>query len=85
MSGNCPVKRACVAVHYSSNKEAADAVAERLQGDGHVVVSGGLSDASYAQELIGSVPAVVCFVAATKAGFMTGGIIDINGASYLRG
>jgi len=27
---------------------------------------------------------VVCFLASTGAGFMTGGIIDINGASYLR-
>lgn len=26
----------------------------------------------------------VCFLASTKADFMTGGIIDINGASYLR-
>jgi NAD(P)-dependent dehydrogenase (short-subunit alcohol dehydrogenase family) len=26
----------------------------------------------------------VCFLASTDAGFMTGGIIDINGASYLR-
>ncbi len=27
---------------------------------------------------------VVCFLAATEAEFMTGGIIDVNGASYLR-